>query len=80
MQTNKLCFTLKDFTVYYDPVRVVKQQTCYMKIGDNPWFIAVCHCDHEVEQESEVETSFVTKLRACAETMPLVDTKHHTLI
>ena len=27
MKTNKLCLTLIDPTVYYDPVRVVKQQT-----------------------------------------------------
>ena len=36
MQTNKLCLTLIDPTVYYHPVRVVKQQTRYMEIGDDP--------------------------------------------
>ena len=34
MQTNKMCLTLIDPTVYYDPVRVVKQQTGYREIGD----------------------------------------------
>ena len=54
MQTIKLFLTLIDRTVYYDPVRVVKQQTGYMEIGDNPGFIAVCHCDHETDEESEI--------------------------
>ena len=36
MQTNKLCLTPIDLDVYYDPVRVFKQKTCYMEIGDNP--------------------------------------------
>ena len=36
MQTNKLCLTRIDPTVNYDPVRVVKQQTRYMEIGDDP--------------------------------------------
>ncbi|KAF3486299.1 hypothetical protein F2Q69_00052977 [Brassica cretica] len=36
MPTNKLCLTLIDLTVYYHPVRVVKQQTRYMEIGDDP--------------------------------------------
>ncbi|KAF3583929.1 hypothetical protein F2Q69_00029940 [Brassica cretica] len=29
----------------------------YMEIGDNPGFIAVCHCDHGADEESEYETS-----------------------
>ncbi|KAF3555413.1 hypothetical protein F2Q69_00013579 [Brassica cretica] len=61
MQTNKLCLTLIDPAVYYDPVRVVKQHTCYMEIGDNPRFIALCHCDNEAEEESEAETSIATQ-------------------
>ena len=61
MHTNKLCLTLVDPIVYYDPVRVVKQQMGYMDIGDDLWFIAVCHCDHEAEQESEVKTSIDTQ-------------------
>ncbi|KAF2552819.1 hypothetical protein F2Q70_00011825 [Brassica cretica] len=58
MQTNKLCLTVIDPTVYYDPVRVVKQQTGYMEIGDNPRLIADCHCDHEADEELEYEASF----------------------
>ena len=61
MQTNKLCLILIDPTVYYDPVRVVKQQIGYMEIGDNPRFIAVCHCDHEADEQSEAETSIATQ-------------------
>ena len=45
MQTNKLCLSLIDPTVYYNPVRVVKKLTGYMEIGDDPGFIAVCYCD-----------------------------------
>ena len=41
IQTNKLRITLIDPIVYYDPVRVVKQQTGYMEIGDVPGFIAI---------------------------------------
>ena len=41
MQTNNLCLTLIDPTAYYDPVRVVKQQTGYMEIENDLGFIAV---------------------------------------
>ncbi|KAF3605951.1 hypothetical protein DY000_02048062 [Brassica cretica] len=54
MQTIKLFLTLIDPTVYYDLVRVVKQQTGYMEIGDNLGFIAVCRCNHETDEESEI--------------------------
>ena len=63
MQTNKLCMTLIEPTVYYDPVRVFKQQTGYMEIGDDPGFIAVCYCDHGAELESETEASIDTQLK-----------------
>ena len=36
MQTTKLFLTLIGPIVYYDPVQVVKQQTSYIEIGDNP--------------------------------------------
>ncbi|KAF2554928.1 hypothetical protein F2Q68_00015308 [Brassica cretica] len=52
LETNKLCLTLIDPTVYYDLVRVVKKQTGYKEIGDNPKFIAACHCNHEADEES----------------------------
>ena len=55
MQTNKLCLTLIDPTVYCDPVWVVKQQTRYMDIGDDPWFIAVCYCDHDKELDIQFQ-------------------------
>lgn len=38
MQTNQLFLTLIDLNVYYDPVRIVKSQTSYIKIGDDPGF------------------------------------------
>ena len=64
MQTNKLCLTLIDPTVYYDPVRVVNQQTGYMEIGNDPWFIAVFYCDHEAKVESETKSSIATQPKA----------------
>ncbi|KAF3495467.1 hypothetical protein DY000_02053040 [Brassica cretica] len=35
MQTNRLCLTLIDPNVYYDPVKVVKTHMPYMEIGDD---------------------------------------------
>ena len=65
MQTNKLCLTLIDPTIYYDhPVRVVKQQMGYMEIRNNHGFIPVCYCDHEAEVESEAEASIDTQHEA----------------
>ena len=64
LQTNKLCLTLIDPTVYYDPVRVVKQQTGYMEIGDDPGFMADCYSDHGTEEEAENEKSIDTQPRA----------------
>ena len=61
MQTNKLCLTLIDPTVYYDPVRVVKQQTTYMEIRNDHGFIAVFYCNHKAEVESEAEASIDTQ-------------------
>ena len=58
MQTNKLCKTLIDPTVYYHTIRVAKLQTGYMEIGDNLGFTTACHCNHEDDEESEYESSF----------------------
>ena len=33
-------------------MRVVKKHTGYKEIGDNPKFIAACHCNHEADEES----------------------------
>ena len=61
MQTNKLCLTLIDPNVYYDPVRVVKPQTSCMEIGDNPWFIAFCYSDPGSEVEVDNGASIDTQ-------------------
>ena len=74
MQTNKLCLTLIDPTVYYDPVRVVKQQTGYMEIGDNFGFIAACHSDHEDDEESEYATSFDSHAQQSSDSSPANET------
>lgn len=62
MQTNQLCLTLRDLNVYYDPVRVVKSQTSYMEIGDDPGFIAVCYSDSGAEYELDGEESVDTQI------------------
>ena len=64
MQTNKLCLTLIDPTVYFDPVWVVKEQPGCMEIGDDPWLITVCYYDHEAEVELETEASIDTQPEA----------------
>src|SRR5690606_1218984 len=50
MSTNKFCLTLVDPNVFYDLVRVVKQQVHALEAGDSG-FIAVCHCEAEYETE-----------------------------
>ena len=61
MHTNQLWLTLIDSIVYYDPVRVVKIQTPYNKIGDDPFLIAVCYSDAGAERESDSEASIDTQ-------------------
>ncbi|KAF2554800.1 hypothetical protein F2Q68_00016190 [Brassica cretica] len=53
MQKNQLGLTLIDLNVYYDPVRIVKSQTSYIEIGDDPGFIEVCYSDSGAESESD---------------------------
>ena len=55
MQKNQLGLTLIDLNVYYDPVRIVKSQTSYIEIGDDPGFIEVCYSDSGAERESDGE-------------------------
>uniref|UniRef100_M4ETS5 Uncharacterized protein n=1 Tax=Brassica campestris TaxID=3711 RepID=M4ETS5_BRACM len=40
---------------------VGRKQTGYKEIGDNPEFIAACHCNHEADEESKIEASIATK-------------------
>ncbi|KAF2552167.1 hypothetical protein F2Q68_00034071 [Brassica cretica] len=61
MQTNKLCLTVIDSNVYYDPARIVKPQTSYMEIGDYPGFIAVCYSQSGAEVESDNGASIDTQ-------------------
>lgn len=53
MQTKKLCLTLIDPNFYYDPVRIVKSQTSYIKFEDDPGFVATCYSEAECEPEAE---------------------------
>lgn len=42
-----------DPKVYHDLVRVVKPQTYYMEIGDDPGLIVVCYSDPGAELKSD---------------------------
>ena len=46
MQKNKLCLTLVDGSVFYDPIQVQGEHTSYIELGDDPRFVATCHCDY----------------------------------
>ena len=55
MNTNRLCLTLIDPDVHYDPVRVVRQQVNLLELGNDLGYIATCHCGAEYETEYETE-------------------------
>lgn len=57
MQTNQLCLTLIDPNVYYGHLRVVKTQTTYNEMGDDPGFIAACYNYFCEEREGYGEPS-----------------------
>ncbi|KAF3589772.1 hypothetical protein F2Q69_00030025 [Brassica cretica] len=61
-QKNQLGLTLIDLNVYYDPVRILKSQTSYIEIGDDPGFIEVCYSDSGAERESDGEILIDTQL------------------
>ncbi|KAG2311492.1 hypothetical protein Bca52824_023049 [Brassica carinata] len=46
-ETLRLCLTLIDLDIHYDPVRVVKQHVNLVEIGDDLGDIAACHCGAE---------------------------------
>ena len=57
MNTNRLCLTLIDPDIHYDPVRVVRQQVNIVELGNDLGYIAECHCGAEYETEYETEYS-----------------------
>ena len=57
MNTNRLCLTLIDPDVHYDPVRVVRQQVNLVEPGNDLGYITACHCGAEYETEYETEYS-----------------------
>ncbi|KAF3535589.1 hypothetical protein F2Q69_00022428 [Brassica cretica] len=58
MNTNKLCLTLIDPDVHYDPVRVVRQQVNLVELGNDLGYIAACHCgvEYETEYSESIDT------------------------
>ncbi|KAF3498635.1 hypothetical protein DY000_02053509 [Brassica cretica] len=51
LQTNRLCLTLIDPHVHYNPIPVKKPQTTPRRIND-PGIIAACHCGADAQQKS----------------------------
>ncbi|KAF2553098.1 hypothetical protein F2Q68_00034184 [Brassica cretica] len=58
MNTNKLCLTLIDPDVHYDPVRVVRQQVNLVELGNDLGYIAACHCgaEYEIKYSESIDT------------------------
>ena len=46
---------LIDKNVFYDPVRVVKVQTPYIEIGDDPGYVAACYSDCYSDSDAKCE-------------------------
>ncbi|XP_048612564.1 uncharacterized protein LOC111202715 [Brassica napus] len=64
MNTNRLCLTLTDPDVYYDPVRVVRQQVNLVELGNDLGYIAACHCraEYETEYSESIDTHIVSSI------------------
>ncbi|KAF2532679.1 hypothetical protein F2Q70_00029647 [Brassica cretica] len=54
-EDNKLFLTLVDREVFYDHVQVSRDHTTYIRLGDDPGFIAVSHCGYEHEDYEETD-------------------------
>ncbi|KAJ4910278.1 Uncharacterized protein Rs2_04899 [Raphanus sativus] len=51
MNTNRMCLTMIDPDVHYDPVKLGKPPAKSVVKDDDPGIIAVCHCEVEYETE-----------------------------
>ncbi|WZZ70709.1 hypothetical protein YC2023_082079 [Brassica napus] len=60
MQDNKLFLTLVDREIFYDHVQVSRDHTTYIRLGDDPGFIAVSHCGYEHKDYEESLASIDT--------------------
>ncbi|KAF2545779.1 hypothetical protein F2Q70_00021777 [Brassica cretica] len=57
MNKNKLCLTLIDPNIHYDPIRPKRKVINYVDYGKELGFIGACHCGAEYESEYETEYS-----------------------
>ncbi|KAF3598744.1 hypothetical protein F2Q69_00037569 [Brassica cretica] len=63
LQTNRLCLTLIDPHVHYNPIPVKKPQMTPKRIND-PGIIAACYCgaEYETEYSASIETHTTTSI------------------
>ena len=63
MQTNRLCLTLIDPHVHYNPIPVMKPHTSSRRI-DDPGLSASCHCgaEYETEYSASIDTHTTTSI------------------
>ncbi|WZZ14801.1 hypothetical protein YC2023_107890 [Brassica napus] len=57
MNENKLCLTLIDPNIHYDPIRPKRRVINSVDYGKELGFIGACHCGAEYESEYETEYS-----------------------
>ncbi|CAN6906281.1 unnamed protein product [Brassica oleracea] len=57
MNTNRLCLTLINPNVYYDLVRVVRQQVNLVELGNDLGYIASCNCGAEYSESIDTHTA-----------------------
>ncbi|WZZ20579.1 hypothetical protein YC2023_121966 [Brassica napus] len=57
MNKNKLCLTLIDPNIHYDPIRPKRKVINYVDYGKELGFIGACHCGADYESEYETEYS-----------------------
>ena len=80
MNTNRLCLTLIDPDVHYDPVRVVRQQVNIVELGNDLGYIAACHCGAEYETKYSESIDTYTASSIDSNESPTTDEHYPTLL
>ncbi|XP_056847585.1 uncharacterized protein LOC130498331 isoform X1 [Raphanus sativus] len=80
MNTNRMCLTMIDPEIHYDPVKLGKPPAKSVVKEDDTGIIAVCHC--EVEYETEYSGSIDSTLTSSIDTCKTeeIDKKYGSLI
>ncbi|WZZ69782.1 hypothetical protein YC2023_081152 [Brassica napus] len=76
MNKNKLCLTLIDPNIHYDPIRPKRKVINSVDYGKELGFIGACHCG--AEYESEYETEYSESIDT--PTFPSIDSNVSTVI